>query len=155
MTAADVDANLGEFNRPNRLRRGEPENQAGRRGVDYTWYERDAFEKVPRCDNSTRSCGPSPNGFLPFVPGNSGRNILDGPGFAYVNLALAKNFRLQEHQRFRLRLESFNVMNHPNFNLTADDFKQFNTTTGGLLSSVSGAGRGGPRVFQASLQFDF
>lgn len=155
ITAADVDANLGEFNRPNRLRTGTPEKQPGRRGVDYRWYDLTAFEKTPRCDNSSRTCGPSPSGFLPFVPGNSGRNILDGPGVAYLNLSLMKNFRFQERKNFRLRFESYNVMNHPNFRLTGDDFKQFNTSTAGVLSLVSGAGRGGPRVFQASLQFNF
>ena len=155
VTAADVDGNLGEFNRPNRLRTGTPEETGGRRGVDYRWYDPAAFEKVPRCDSASRACGPSPNGFLPFVVGNSGRNILDGPGFSYVNLSMLKNFRFRERRNVRVRLESFNAMNHPNFRLTGDDFKQFNTTTGGLLSLVSGAGRGGPRVFQASLQYEF
>jgi hypothetical protein len=156
ITAADVDANLGEFNRPNRMRKGVPGEIPGqRRGVDYPWFDRAAFEKVPRCDSSTRTCGPSPNGFLPFVVGNSGRNILDGPGFAYFNMALSKTFRFRERKNLRLRVESFNVMNHPNFRLTGDEFKQFNRPTAGLLSLVSGTGRGGPRVFQASLQFSF
>jgi hypothetical protein len=92
---------------------------------------------------------------MPFVVGNSGRNILDGPGFAYLNLSMLKNFRFENRKNIRLRFESFNVMNHPNFRLTGDDFKQFNTTTAGILSLVSGAGRGGPRVFQASLNYEF
>lgn len=156
VTAADVDANLGEFDRPNRLSKGMPEKVPGRRrGVDYRWYQVEAFEKVPRCDSASRTCAPSPAGFLPFAPGNSGRNILDGPGYAYLNLSLVKNFRFQERQNLRLRLDSFNVMNHPNFRLTGNDFKQFNTTTAGLLSRVSNTGRGGPRVFQASMQYSF
>jgi len=155
VTTADIDSNLGEFNRPNRLATGEPSPAAGRRGIDYPWFDVTAFEKVPRCDSTTRTCQPSPNGFMPFVPGNSGRNILDGPGQAYLNLAMTKYFRFRETRNLRLRLESFNVMNHPNFRVSGDEFKQFNRATAGILNRVSTTGRGGPRVFQASLQFSF
>jgi len=156
VTTADIDANLGEFDRPNRLARGVPQPIPGkRRGVDYPWFDINAFEKVPRCDSGSRTCEPSPHGFMPFVPGNSGRNILDGPGQAYLNLALMKNFRLRERRNLRLRLDSFNVLNHPNFRVPGDAFKQFNRHTAGLLSLVAGTGRGGPRVFQASFQYSF
>lgn len=153
VTAADVDANLGESARPNRLATGIPEAIPGqRRGVDYPWFEKAAFEKVPRCDSATRECAPSPNGFLPFQFGNSGRNILDGPGYSYVNLAMMKNFRFEGRKNFQFRFESYNILNHPNFQLPAI---QFNTTGGGLITGVAATGRGGPRVFQASLKFDF
>ena len=155
VTVADIDANLGEYNRPNRLATGIPEGLSGRRGVDYRWYDVSSFEKIPRCDSASQTCLPSPNGFMPFIPGNSGRNILDGPGNAYTNLSLMKNFRFQERRNLRVRFEAYNILNHPNFALSQDDFKQFNTTTSGMLSIVSGTGRGGPRVFQASMQFDF
>ena len=92
---------------------------------------------------------------MPFVPGNSGRNILNGPGQAYLNLALMKNFRLRERRNLRLRLDSFNALNHPNFRVSGDPFKQFNRHTAGLLSLVARTGRGGPRVFQASFQYSF
>lgn len=156
VTVADVDATLGEFDRPNRLASGVQAPIPGkRRGVDYPWYDLSAFEKVPRCDSASRSCAPSPHGFLPFVPGNSGRNILDGPGQAYLNLSLMKNFRRRERGNVRLRLDSFNVMNHPNFRLSGNAFKQFNRATAGMLSLVSNTGRGGPRVFQAALEYSF
>ena len=94
VTSADVDQNLGESQRPNRLGKGVQEELPGqgRRGVDYPWFNLNDFEKVPRCD-AVKGCQPSPNGFLPFQFGNSGRNILDGPGHAYLNLAMMKNFR--------------------------------------------------------------
>jgi len=132
-----------------------PEGLSGRRGIDYRWFDIEAFEKVPRCDNASKTCEPSENGFLPFVPGNSGRNILDGPGFAYTNLSLMKNFRFQESRSIRLRFECYNIMNHPNFALSGDPFKQFNRATAGILSIVNGTGRGGPRVFQVGMQFNF
>jgi hypothetical protein len=49
--------------------------------------------------------------------GNSGRNILDGPGFQNVNVSLLKNTRLLESLNLQFRAEFFNLFNHPNFNL--------------------------------------
>jgi hypothetical protein len=47
--------------------------------------------------------------------GNGGRNILTGPSFKSVDMSLIKNFRLAEKTRLQFRVESFNVFNHPNF----------------------------------------
>jgi hypothetical protein len=49
--------------------------------------------------------------------GNSGRNILDGPGGAYLNLALSRSIRLSERASAQLRCEAVNAINHPNFGL--------------------------------------
>ncbi|PYV14118.1 MAG: hypothetical protein DMG07_12710, partial [Acidobacteria bacterium] len=109
------------------------------------------FESVPRCA-ARDQCGASPHGFQPFQFGNAGRNILDGPGTAYANLALMKNFRIKERRNFQLRYEVFNVTNHPNFLLPN---RQFNTVTGGLINNVNERGRGGPRVMQLALKLEF
>jgi hypothetical protein len=92
------------------------------------------------------------HGFKAFVYGNSGRNILDGPGLAYINASLMKNFRFQERKRVQLRFESFNALNRPNFNMPNN---QFNGSGAGLITGVANTGRGGARVFQASLKFEF
>jgi hypothetical protein len=47
--------------------------------------------------------------------GNSGRNILRGPGRNNVDLALFKNFDLPRGATLQLRFESFNALNHPQF----------------------------------------
>jgi hypothetical protein len=47
--------------------------------------------------------------------GNSGRNILIGPGFNEWDIALLKNFRLQEKRGIQFRAESFNTWNHASF----------------------------------------
>ena len=47
--------------------------------------------------------------------GNSGRNILRGPGVNNLDLAFFKNFALAGRHRLQFRLESFNVLNHPKF----------------------------------------
>lgn len=51
----------------------------------------------------------------PELFGNAGRNILIGPGFESLDLSMMKSFRLSENVRLQFRAESFNVLNHPNF----------------------------------------
>jgi hypothetical protein len=48
--------------------------------------------------------------------GNVGRNTLRGPGVNNWDLALFKNFDLPKSMRLQFRLESFNALNHPQFN---------------------------------------
>ncbi len=45
------------------------------------------------------------------VDGNSPRNILDGPGFRVVDLALSRDFRLTERVKLRFRGEATNAFN--------------------------------------------
>ncbi|MEP7365133.1 MAG: TonB-dependent receptor [Acidobacteriota bacterium] len=47
--------------------------------------------------------------------GNLGRNTLSGPGLATADMALNKTLFRTERQMIRIRLEAFNVTNHPNF----------------------------------------
>lgn len=51
-------------------------------------------------------------------PGNAGRNVLTGPGYANVDLALIKNTgipSIAESFNVQFRAEFFNVLNHANF----------------------------------------
>ena len=153
VTSANVDTTLGESLRPNRIGRGVQEEipAAGRRGVDYPWFQLSHFEPVPRCLSRTQ-CDVSPNGFVPFTFGNSGRNILDGPSQQFINMAMLKNFRMKERKNFQLRYELFNILNRPNFQLPE---KQFNALGGGYITAVVDRGRGGPRVMQVALKYEF
>ena len=66
---------------------------------------------------------------------------------------MMKNFRFQERKNVQVRIEGYNVLNHTNFMLPNN---QFNGSTAGLITSVVPAGgRGGNRVFQAGLKFEF
>jgi len=49
--------------------------------------------------------------------GNSGRNILEGPGYDDVSVSLIKDSRLREGLSLQFRAEFFNVLNHTNFDL--------------------------------------
>ena len=48
--------------------------------------------------------------------GNVGRNILQGPGLAELDLSAAKKFYLSERFNLQFRAELFNLLNRANFN---------------------------------------
>jgi hypothetical protein len=87
----------GGASRPDRIANGALAN----RTVDQ-WFDRTAFPAVPL-------------GSYRF--GTAGRNILDGPGTIAINMSLSRRIRFQESKSLQFRLETFNLPNHPNFNL--------------------------------------
>jgi hypothetical protein len=79
----NVNLNLGEANRPDCIAKGTVPNPTPDR-----WYNVAAFPPVPA-------------GSYDF--GNSGRNILDGPGTMSINLSLFKNFAVWERNHLQFR----------------------------------------------------
>jgi hypothetical protein len=79
--------------------------------------------------------------------GNLGRNAFRQPNYYDVDAAVSRTFPIHERLALRIRLEAFNVMNHPNFN-------GFTTT---LSSSTFGYATSAqaPRIFQAAAKFTF
>ena len=159
VTAANADVNLGESQRPHRLRDGFQANDPSLgsiRGSDYPFFDTRAFQDVPSCVDGDEEAGTPlycPEGA--FALGSSGRNILDGPGLLSANIALSKNFQLREGMRLQLRIESFNFLNRTNFIMT-NEFRQFNGVGGGYFTRVGNIGRGGgPRIFQYALKLRF
>ncbi len=67
------------------------------------WFDTSAFSTPPR-----------------GAFGNAGRNILDGPGQAALNVSMLKSFRLTEGLSVQMRAEAFNLLNHTNFDLPAN-----------------------------------
>jgi len=53
--------------------------------------------------------------------GNSGANVLEGPGFNNQNISIAKTFRIKERVRFTLTAAASDAFNHPNFTMPAAD----------------------------------
>jgi hypothetical protein len=53
---------------------------------------------------------------LPGRLGNSGRNVLSGPGLFNIDLSLSRSFRLRESLLLTLRADAFNFLNHANLN---------------------------------------
>jgi hypothetical protein len=118
---------LGEPTRPDRIRNGSLSNP-----TPLDWFNVAAFPVVP--DSAFRF-------------GNSGRNILDGPGFLAFNLALSKQFIIAERARAQFRWEAFNFTNRANFNLPN---KQVDTLGAGTIT-----GAGASRVMQLGLRVEF
>lgn len=58
------------------------------------------------------SCFPLPTG---YAFGDSGRNVLIGPGGVSSDFSLRKTFNITEHQNLEFRAEFFNIFNHPVF----------------------------------------
>ena len=79
--------------------------------------------------------------------GNAGRNILEGPGYQNVNLALLKLVPLRGRTSLQLRAEAFNLLNRTNFDLPDNFFAS--PTFGQILSAAS------PRHIQFGVRFAF
>ena len=47
--------------------------------------------------------------------GNLSRNAIYGPGFSDVDISLEKNTKITERTTLQLRLDAFDVFNHPSF----------------------------------------
>jgi hypothetical protein len=124
---SNANLNLGEANRPDRIAKGTLAAQS----VD-SWFNLAAFPVVP------------PGAFR-F--GDSGRNILDGPGSATVNAALMKNFKFGERRRLQLRCEAVNVLNHANFGLPVNFVDAQNA--GRILTADAG------RTMQMAVRLQF
>lgn len=75
--------------------------------------------------------------------GNSGRNILQGPGTKTVDFSIFKDTHLTETKVLQLRAEAFNLANTPQFNNPAATVGTYNATTGkwsngfGTISSAA------------------
>ena len=85
------------------------------------WFNTDAFERPP---------------FGSF--GDAGRNSVDGPGFANVNLALVKHAAVAGGARLQFRIEAFNLFDRLNLGLP-DSF--LGSPTFGQISSAGEARR--------------
>lgn len=66
--------------------------------------------------------------------GNAGRNIAGGPGFASVDLALAKRFALGERVALSVEAQAFNLLNRANFDMP-ERFADEPATFGRVLSA--------------------
>lgn len=83
----------------------------------------------------------------PGTDGNLGRNTFTGPGYAEVDMALEKQFRITERIILSIRGEAFNAFNHVNLNAPVLDLSS--ATFGQSTSTLS------PRQFQVGARLKF
>jgi hypothetical protein len=106
-------SNTGTTQHPNRIGNGNLSSSA--RTIHH-WFDTTAF--------------PTP---AQYTFGNSGRNILTGPGFHNVDLGLSRTIGLIESTSLEVRAEAFNLFNTPQFGLPNATLNQ---STTGVISSV-------------------
>jgi Carboxypeptidase regulatory-like domain/TonB dependent receptor/TonB-dependent Receptor Plug Domain len=118
---------------------------------------------VGSCPNGARvgtpTCWFDPSAFAVPPPGqfgDAGRNMLRGPAFAQLDLALRKRFQLTESKQITISAEAFNLLNRPNFAVPSntqspltqggngdavfkDGAGDFANNTGRIFSTVSAA----------------
>ncbi|MDX1984383.1 MAG: carboxypeptidase regulatory-like domain-containing protein [Bryobacteraceae bacterium] len=118
--------NSGTTNRGDRIGSGKLENPT----ID-RWFDQFAFVQS-----------------APGVFGNTGRNVLYGPGARNFDLSLAKRFRMPwEGHYLQFRFESFNFTNTPRFSQPVGGLRAANTGT------ISRADE--PRRIQFGLKYVF
>jgi hypothetical protein len=103
----------GNFQRPNVV--GPIEGPR----TDDEWFNTSAFAVPP-----------------PFTFGNAGRNIIEGPGLAVVDMALYKNVPFNGRHAGQLRFEAFNALNRTNL---GDPGTNFGTPAFGRIRSSAPA----------------
>lgn len=124
---ANVSLDLGEAVRPDRIAKGTLANP-----TPDEWFDRAAFPTVAR-------------GSYRF--GNSGRNILDGPGSFLQDIGLSRRFQIAERRSLQFRWEVFNVPNRANFNLP---LTSVDVRNGAAITRAKGA-----RIHQLGLRLEF
>jgi hypothetical protein len=124
---ANYDVTTGGAARPDRIATGSVPNPTPDR-----WFDRSAFPVVP---------------VGAFHFGSSGRNILDGPGTASINLSLSRRVRFGENRAIQFRWESFNVQNRANFNMPQT---QVDVINGATINAAKA-----PRQMQLALRVEF
>jgi hypothetical protein len=82
--------------------------------------------------NAAAFDGTNPN--LSYLAGNSGRNVLFKPGTRQFDASLTRNIRIREGHSLQFRWESFNAVNHPNWNTPGSDAR--NAATFGKVTSA-------------------
>jgi len=123
----NTDTNAGEAVRPDRIAKGSLDNSGPDR-----WFDTSAFPQVPL-------------GGYRF--GNSGRNVLDGPGFISLNASLTKRLPVTERTRLEFRWDAFNVTNRTNFSMPNNSV---NDPAGATITRASPS-----RSMQFSMRYAF
>ena len=125
-TANTSTLNTGTGSRPDRTGNGKLDNPT----VD-RWFDTSAFRTPGQ-----------------FLYGNSGRNILYGPGRVNMDFSIFKEFAIVEGLKLQFRTEFFNVFNHTQFDLPNAAIGAGNA---GTITGIVGT----PRQIQFGLKLVF
>jgi len=105
------------------------------------WFNVDAFE-APE----------------PFTYGNCASGAIIGPGYFDLDTSIQKDFPIPigaEGKRLTFRMDSFNVLNHPNFGNPSTTICPNNSCTTNIITSTPPAASLSGRTIQLGLEFSF
>jgi hypothetical protein len=96
--------------------------------------------------NKLKGVGPGrswfdPNAFAPITAvryGNTGRNILRGPGSFQLDASLFRNFQVTEKLRLQFRAESFSITNTPRFGNPGATVSNLTRNNDGSIRALNG-----------------
>ena len=115
---------------------------------------------APASANPSNYTGIFANPVTQTTFGSFGRNAFVGPGFVDVDLALAKNTKITERLNMQLRVDAFDLLNHPNYGqpsrvlsaLTGQAAQNFSTITNTRFPTGDS---GSSRQLQFAAKFQF
>jgi hypothetical protein len=87
-----------------------------------------------------------------YQHGNAGRNTIEGPGLANLDLNASKEFQVTEGKRLQFRAELFNLTNSPHFGKPNTTLQ---SATFGHVTSLARGGTANTRIVQLGLKFMF
>jgi hypothetical protein len=116
------------FNRPDWLCSG----QTNASGPDDTWIDINCFKAPPVGQFGT-----------------TGQNTITGPGYWNLDLGVSKNLYVDNRRYFTLRVEAFNVFNHPNWGAPSSDISDPGSF--GKITQTFNA----PRIVELVLKFNY
>jgi hypothetical protein len=82
-----------------------------------------------------------PNAFVPVTAvrfGNTGRNILRGPGQTNLDASIFRDFPITERWKLQFRAEAFNLSNTPAFNNPGATVSSATRTAAGQITALGG-----------------
>lgn len=85
---------------------------------------------------------------LSWLPGNAGRNAMNGIGAATLDASLSRDIGVWESHKVNIRFEAFNATNHPNYGTPSIDYQV--PSTFGVINSARTM-----RQLQFSLKYSF
>ncbi len=103
-----------------------------------------------------------PNAFAPITTarfGNSGRNLLRGPGQFNLDFSLFRDFAVRENLKLQFRAESFAITNTPQFGNPGANVSNLTRNADGSIRSLGGfsevTSAGGARTIRFALKLFF
>jgi hypothetical protein len=147
-SATNNSGSFGAADRPNEISNPNASRDSVTGARTHTvqeWFDVHAFALAPSFKAATATT-PAQQGQF----GDAGRNIVEGPSYTDIDLTLARSFPIFERVNGQFRVDSFNILNHPNFFNPLTQGAQYGSSAFGTVTQANGN-----REFQFALRVLF